>query len=57
MASGRKFIVETKNWQGTYSRLSQITQPTLIITGTDGVLTPPGNSLTQDPFVLFGVDI
>jgi pimeloyl-ACP methyl ester carboxylesterase len=31
-------------WQGACSRLSRITQPTLLITGTDDILTPPENS-------------
>ncbi|MEI6157039.1 MAG: alpha/beta hydrolase [Atribacterota bacterium] len=33
------------NWQGSYDRLPSIYQPTLLITGTDDVLTPPANSL------------
>ena len=33
-----------EKWSGTYSRLPKITQPTLIITGTDDVLTPPENA-------------
>ena len=32
-------------WAGTYSRLSQIKVPVLLITGTDDVITPPGNSI------------
>ncbi|MFH2106547.1 MAG: alpha/beta hydrolase [Candidatus Micrarchaeota archaeon] len=32
------------DWEGTCSRLSKITQPTLLITGTEDVLTPPQNS-------------
>jgi len=32
------------NWTGSHSRLPQITQDTLLITGTDDVLTPPQNS-------------
>ncbi|MBN1527144.1 MAG: alpha/beta hydrolase, partial [Candidatus Omnitrophica bacterium] len=34
-----------EGWQGCYSRLPMIAQETLLITGTDDVLTPPGNSL------------
>jgi len=33
------------DWSGTYSRLSNITQNTLLITGTEDVLTVPQNSL------------
>jgi pimeloyl-ACP methyl ester carboxylesterase len=33
------------NWNGTCDRLSSITKPTLIITGTDDVTSPPANSL------------
>jgi pimeloyl-ACP methyl ester carboxylesterase len=33
------------NWTGTCSKLKNITQPTLVIVGTDDVLTPPTNSL------------
>ena len=33
-----------EKWSGTYSRLPKITQPTLIITGTDDVLAPPENA-------------
>jgi len=32
------------DWAGCYSQLSQIKSPTLLITGTDDVLTPPENS-------------
>jgi len=32
-------------WAGAYSRLKQIRQPTLLITGADDVSTPPANSL------------
>lgn len=32
-------------WPGTYDRLSRITSDTLLVTGTDDVITPPGNSL------------
>jgi pimeloyl-ACP methyl ester carboxylesterase len=31
-------------WQGAYTRLPQLTRPTLLITGTDDVITPPQNS-------------
>ncbi len=31
-------------WNGTYSRLPQITQDTLLIAGTDDVITPPKNA-------------
>ncbi len=34
-----------QNWKGSYSRLSSITQPTLLITGADDVNTPWQNSL------------
>lgn len=33
------------NWAGTYSRLYGISQRTLLITGTEDILTPPQNSL------------
>ena len=33
------------NWKGTCNTLSSLTKPTLIITGTDGVTSPPANSL------------
>jgi len=33
------------NWKGTCDILSNITKPTLIITGTDDVTSPPANSL------------
>ena len=33
------------NWAGTCNRLNNITQPTLIIVGTDDILTVPANSL------------
>ena len=33
-----------EKWNGTYSRLPQITQDTLLIAGTDDVVTPPKNS-------------
>lgn len=32
-------------WEGCYSRLPDITQPVLLITGTEDVVTPPENSL------------
>jgi pimeloyl-ACP methyl ester carboxylesterase len=32
-------------WQGIYDRLPQIKSPTMLLTGTDDVLTPPSNSL------------
>jgi pimeloyl-ACP methyl ester carboxylesterase len=32
-------------WNGSYSRLSTLTQPVLLITGDRDILTPPGNSL------------
>jgi pimeloyl-ACP methyl ester carboxylesterase len=32
-------------WNGSYSRLSDMKQPLLLITGDQDVLTPPGNSL------------
>lgn len=34
-----------RNWSGTYSRLPQISQPTLLITGAEDVCTPWQNSL------------
>lgn len=34
-----------QKWKGTYSRLTKITQPTLLITGTDDINTPWQNSL------------
>lgn len=33
------------NWDGTCNKLNTITQPTLVIVGSDDMLTPPGNSL------------
>lgn len=33
-----------QEWNGTYSRLPKIIQPTLIITGTDDIFTPPENA-------------
>jgi pimeloyl-ACP methyl ester carboxylesterase len=33
------------NWTGVCTKLKNITQPTLVIVGTDDVLTPPANSL------------
>ena len=32
-------------WNGSYNRLSSLTQPLLLITGDQDILTPPGNSL------------
>ncbi|MBN2734630.1 MAG: alpha/beta hydrolase [Methanomicrobiaceae archaeon] len=32
------------SWNGTYSRLSEIKSPTLLLTGAEDVLTPPANS-------------
>jgi pimeloyl-ACP methyl ester carboxylesterase len=34
-----------ENWAGTYDRLSNIVQPTLIITGAEDKVAPPENSL------------
>ena len=33
------------NWKGSCNTLSSLTKPTLIITGTDDVTSPPANSL------------
>ena len=33
------------NWTGTCNRLSNITQPTMVLVGTDDVLTTPANSI------------
>jgi pimeloyl-ACP methyl ester carboxylesterase len=33
------------NWAGVCNKLKNITQPTLVIVGTDDVLTPPANSI------------
>ena len=33
------------NWEGVCHKLNIITQPTLVVVGTDDVFTPPGNSL------------
>ncbi len=33
-----------QNWSGSFSRLGQIMQPTLVITGEDDVIDPPDNS-------------
>jgi pimeloyl-ACP methyl ester carboxylesterase len=33
------------NWTGTCNKLKNISQPTLVIVGTEDVLTPPANSL------------
>lgn len=38
-------LMAMTDWSGTYSRLPNITQNTLLITGTEDVLTPPQNSL------------
>ncbi len=35
----------TYNWQGACDRLSSITKPTLVITGTDDIVRPPANSI------------
>jgi pimeloyl-ACP methyl ester carboxylesterase len=35
------------DWDGVCDRLPTITQPTLLITGTDDILTPPQNSLNM----------
>ncbi|HET7148522.1 MAG TPA: alpha/beta hydrolase [Candidatus Nitrosopolaris sp.] len=35
----------TYNWKGACGRLSSITKPTLVITGTDDIVRPPANSL------------
>lgn len=32
-------------WEGSYERLPDITSPTLVVTGTEDILTPPQNSL------------
>jgi pimeloyl-ACP methyl ester carboxylesterase len=33
------------NWKGSCERLSNITKPTLVITGTDDIVRPPANSI------------
>ena len=33
------------NWAGTCNKLTNITQPTLVIVGTEDIATPPANSL------------
>jgi pimeloyl-ACP methyl ester carboxylesterase len=33
------------NWNGSCDRLSGITKPTLVITGTEDITSPPANSL------------
>ncbi|MBU1868976.1 MAG: alpha/beta hydrolase [Candidatus Omnitrophica bacterium] len=33
-----------EDWKGSFSRLTKITQPTLLITGTEDIVTPPANS-------------
>ena len=35
----------TYNWKGTCDRLSSITKPTLVMTGTDDIIRPPINSI------------
>jgi pimeloyl-ACP methyl ester carboxylesterase len=35
------------NWAGVCNKLKNITQPTLVIVGTDDVFTPAANSLTM----------
>jgi pimeloyl-ACP methyl ester carboxylesterase len=35
----------THNWKGTCDRLSSITKPTLVVTGTDDIVRPPANSI------------
>ena len=35
----------TYNWKGACGKLSSITKPTLVITGTDDIVRPPANSL------------
>jgi len=35
------------DWDGVCDRLPTITQPTLLMTGTDDILTPPQNSLNM----------
>ncbi len=35
----------TYNWQGACDRLSSITKPTLVITGTDDIVRPTSNSI------------
>lgn len=35
----------TSKWSGTCNRLSSITKPTLVITGTDDITSPPANSV------------
>jgi pimeloyl-ACP methyl ester carboxylesterase len=35
----------TYSWKGSYDRLSNITQPTLVIVGTDDIVRPPANSI------------
>ena len=36
----------TSKWSGVCNRLSTITKPTLVITGTEDITTPPANSIT-----------
>ena len=33
------------NWNGVCDKLSEVVQPTLLLTGTDDIVTPPSNSL------------
>lgn len=33
------------SWSGVCDQLSKVTVPTLVVTGTEDVLVPPGNSL------------
>jgi pimeloyl-ACP methyl ester carboxylesterase len=32
------------SWEGVYNKLSTIGHPTLLLTGVEDVITPPGNS-------------
>lgn len=41
----RRQAAAMMTWNGSYSRLPQMKQPLLLITGDRDVLTPPGNSL------------
>jgi pimeloyl-ACP methyl ester carboxylesterase len=38
-------IEATVNWTGTCTKLKNLTQPTLVIAGTDDILNPPANPL------------
>ena len=40
----RLYVQNVENWNGSYSRLLQITQDTLLITGTKDIVFPPRNS-------------